>query len=265
MKFYRWIVLTLGIGLIIVSGFIPNVFKINAFTILILFILSIPAVAPYLKEAKLFGAKFIFKDEIIKTEKLIQESIEKAQSSPEKRSLPFETFNLDSVKEQLESDHVLALAALRIEIEKKLKLAADFLGLSPKDRKSVSRIVDDLDDEAILYPEQISALKKVLNMCNKAIHGVSVSYEDAEKIVDIADELNRSFSIGYSINFSPNDNYKAYGLNCEWEHCIEWLPLTEEDTELSCPVFGHNCPGGKAKVAKCRKTIEDIPKNRFVK
>ncbi|GAH79725.1 unnamed protein product, partial [marine sediment metagenome] len=44
-----------------------------------------------------------------------------------------------------------------------------------------------------------------------------------------------------------------------------WMPLTEEPTEYSCPVFGHNCPGGTEKISKCGKTIEDIPSERFIK
>ena len=71
MKSFRWLVLALGVGLIVVNGFFPDVFRINAFTILILFILSIPIIAPFLKEAKFPGAKFVFKDEIQETEELI--------------------------------------------------------------------------------------------------------------------------------------------------------------------------------------------------
>ena len=35
------------------------------------------------------------------------------------------------------------------------------------------------------------------------------------------------------------------------------------DRSKSCPVFGHNCPGGKAMIAKCNKTIDEIPNYRF--
>lgn len=263
MRLYRWTILVIGIGLIVLNAFYPNLFKINAFTILILFILSIPTVAPYLKEAKFPGAKFVFKDEIVKTKKLVQKSLEEAEKQI--KISPFETFKLSPVKEQLESDYILALAALRIEIEKKLKRAANFLDIPERDKRRLSQIINALQRKEILFPEQISALKKILNMCNKAIHGEPVSKSEANQIVDLADELNKSFSVGYSIDFCKNENYEEHGLLCEWEHCIEWLPLTEKDTELSCPVFGHNCPGGETKVTECERTIDDIPKSRFIK
>jgi len=77
-------------------------------------------------------------------------------------------------------------------------------------------------------------------------------------------QLNQSFAIGYSIDFSPNEDYKKHGLICEYEHCIEWMPLREKSTKCSCPVFGHDCPGKSKKASKCNKKIEEIPKERFI-
>ena len=268
MKIVPWLILIIGIALIVVHGFWSDTFKVDSITILILFILSIPFVAQYLRKAKLPGAEFEFKEEIHETQKLVELSIErakKAESAGEAKFLSFETFKLSSVRELLDADPVLALAALRIEIERKLRSVADFLDVPTRDKLSIPKIIDALRQKELLSFEQISALRKIVNMCNKAIHGFAVSREEAKEIIDLSEELNKTFSIGYSIDFSPNPDYLEHGLICEWEHCIEWMPLTEERTEYSCPVFGHNCPGGIDKLSKCSKTIEDIPKNRFIK
>ncbi len=264
MKLYRWILLILGVGIIMTGGFFPDIFKINVYTIIVFFILAIPSVASYLKEATFPGAKFIFKDEIKETKKLVKESKDEAEIE-KKWPLLFETFNLSSAKELLESDPVVALAALRIEIEKKLRNAVHFLDIPVKGRMILPKIIKALEEKNTLNHRQIKALKKILDMCNQAIHGVDVTNEEAEQIIDLADELNNNFSVGYSIDFSQNKNHEEHGLLCEWEHCIEWLPLTEENTELSCPVFGHNCPGDREGVTKCQKSIDDIPKVRFLK
>ena len=58
-------------------------------------------------------------------------------------------------------------------------------------------------------------------------------------------------------------DYAKKGLFCEYEYCIEEMPLVHG--ELSCPVWGHDCPGGVAKVGTCGKTINDVPKERFAK
>lgn len=267
MKIIHWLVIIIGIMLIVAHGFWSDVFKVDVITILILFILFIPFVAQYLRKAKFPAVEFEFKDEIRETEKLVQLSVEqaeKAESAGEKKILPFETFNLFTSRELLDSDPVLALAVLRIEIEHKLRLLCDFLDLPTKDKLPISKLIESARRKELLSSEQITALRKIVNMCNKAIHGSLISKKEAREIIDLAEELNRTFSIGYSIDFSPNLDYAEHGLICEWEHCIEWMPLTEP-TEYSCPVFGHNCPGGVEKIAKCGKTIEDIPSNRFIK
>jgi hypothetical protein len=264
----HWLILITGIIIILMHGFRPDVFQVDAFAVLILFILSIPIFAPYLKKAKLPGAEFEFKDEIRKTEKLVQLSVEqaeKAESAGEKKILKFETFKLSSVRELLDSDPVLALAALRIEIERKVKLLVDSLSLPIGNGWSISKLIEAVRKQKLLSSEQVTALQKIINMCNKAIHGSLISKTEAREIIDLAEELNRTFSIGYSIDFSPNLDYEKHGLLCEWEHCIEWMPLTEEPTGLSCPVFEHNCPGGVERVSTCGKTIGDIPSNRFIK
>lgn len=264
----HWVLVITGIALIAVHGFLPAVFRIDNVTILIFFILFLPFVAQYLRKAKFPGAEFEFKDEIRETEKLVQMSVEQAKESDKTgktKILPFETFKLSAVKELLDSDPILALAALRIEIEKKLRLLGDFLGISDRDKFSISNFIEAIKKKELLSFEQTTALRKIFNMCNKAIHGSLISKEEAREIIGLAEELNKTFSIGYSIDFSPNHNYGKHGLICEWEHCIEWMPLTEKPTKYSCPVFGHNCPGGTEKISKCGKTIGDIPSKRFIK
>ena len=56
-------------------------------------------------------------------------------------------------------------------------------------------------------------------------------------------------------------DYKKRGLFCEYEHCIESMPLV--NGYISCPVWGHDCPGGIDKKKACGKTINDIPEKRI--
>ncbi|MCJ7646060.1 hypothetical protein MUO65_04035 [bacterium] len=268
MKIIQWSLNIIGVSLILSHAFWPEIIKIDGYTILVFFILYIPFIAQYVRKAKLLGAEFEFKNEIQETKILVKQSVEraeKAESAGKAKILPFETFKLSTVKELLSSDPVLALASLRIEIEKRLRTTADILELPSKERFSISKAVEALGRRELLSAEQVMALRKIIEMCNKAVHGFSISMEEAKEIINLAEELNRSFSIGYSIAFTPNPDYERHGLVCEWEHCIEWMPLSEKRTKYSCPVFEHNCPGGLAQISKCGKTINDIPKERFAK
>lgn len=270
MKLNIKLLIFIGIILIVVHGLWPNFFIVDGITVLIYIILSLPLLAPYLKRAKFPGAEFEFKENIKETQKIVQRSIEKAkedEKTGKSKILPFKTFRVSAVKRllELESDPVLSLAALRIEIERKLRLVADFLKLSERERMPLFKIIEVLGKKEMLSSEQMTALRKIVIMCNKAIHGSLISKREAREIIDLVEKLNMSFTVGYSIDFSPNLDYKKHGLICEWEHCIELMPLTEKPTKKSCLLFGHNCPGGVMKIRECGKTIEDIPKNRFIK
>jgi hypothetical protein len=260
MKFNQWeilIVLT-GIALIVIHGFWNNVFTVDYFTIIILVIICIPYFSQFLKRAKIAGAEFEFRDEIESAKKVVKESILKSRSRDkgETKPLPFETFNVSTAKEVIDSDHILALASLRIEIEKKLRIAAEFFKLGGG-KNTLSENIIALMHEGILSSEQVSALRKIIDMCNKAIHGYDVSKREAKDIVNLMEELNQSFSIGYSIDFTKNKDYKKQGLECEWEHCIEFMPLGKRATEKSCPIFGHDCPGGASKVSECEPRAKE--------
>ena len=55
----------------------------------------------------------------------------------------------------------------------------------------------------------------------------------------------------YAEYVGPNEEFEEMGHICLYEYCIETQELTEEDTALSCPIFGHNCPGGEKQVKFC--------------
>lgn len=181
---------------------------------------------------------------------------------------PVETFSTSTARALLSEDPNIALAALRIEMERVLTCAVYALvsqGGRPKGILSIADSAIILNAQGLISVEQKGAILTITKMCNKAVHGAIVVPAEAEEILDLADRLNNSFPFGYSLKISPNDRYKEQGLLCEWEHCVEVMPVTEEDTELSCPVFGHDCPGGLSVRRKCKKIAKEIQPERIIK
>lgn len=253
--------------ILVVRGIWPQYFNIDRFSIALLLLLAIPLLAPYLKKAKWFGIEFVFKDEIKKINDIVEKVEQKAKEAEKgaSRINIFETFSTKNALKLLNSDPSLSLAALRINIEKVLTDASNKLLDVDKRKKSGNRFyISKLLEEGIVNKEQGKALNSIISVCNKAIHGAQVSKKEAREIIKLAERLNKSFAVGYSINFKANKEYAQQGLLCEWEHCVEHSPLTEEVTELSCPVFGHNCPGGLENRQNCYKSLNDILKNRFI-
>ena len=268
MKIMQWLTFTIIVCLLTIRGFWPDSFAFDKYSALLLFLLAIPLLAPFLKKAKWFGAEFDFKESIQNLSSLVEKS--KASSKHERKELNaesiFNTFSSDMAIQLVEQDPNLALASLRIEIEKTLRLAYKILiDQDDSEKRGLAFLIKALFDFGTLEEHQCEALYEINRLCNEAVHGGTISASDALKVIDLTNRLSESFGTGYSINFQPNHNYAEQGLCCEWEHCIEHFPLREDRDDRSCHVWGHDCPGGIGTRMKCEKSMNDIPDERFIK
>ena len=177
----------------------------------------------------------------------------------------FETVPTSTARRLASEDPNLSLAALRIDMERVLVRDVERLVPEAYDKRlTIIQSTKILRRENLIGDDQAGAILSINKICNRAVHGATVTEEEAAQVLDLAEQLNRSFPTGYSINLLPNDKFQEHGLVCEWEHCIEQMPLTEEETELSCGVFGHDCPGGLQVKRACNKSHKDIPPKRLI-
>jgi hypothetical protein len=123
MKILQGISFISILAALIVHGLWPEKFLIDRYSALFLFLLAIPLVASYLRKAKWFGAEFDFKETIHQVAELVQKSEIKAKEKQGGKTVTkpyFETFSVDKSLLLVSEDPSLALAALRIEIERVL-------------------------------------------------------------------------------------------------------------------------------------------------
>jgi len=140
-----------------------------------------------------FGAEFEFKEEIRKTEKLLHLSgTAKVRTEANASLTVVKSKALDNARKLLDSDPVLALAALRIEIEKSLKVIANKLDLPIKEKRSITEIIINLNRKEIFSYEQVKILRKIIQMCNKAIHGAVISKGEAKEIIFLTEKFYRT-------------------------------------------------------------------------
>jgi hypothetical protein len=98
---------------------------------------------------------------------------------------------INSIKRLVTSDPIIALAKLRIELEKVLNRLYKITIKQSKGAKSVSivKIVFELTNKGILASDISGSIREVVYICNRAIHGEHIRQKDAESIIDIGISL----------------------------------------------------------------------------
>lgn len=93
----------------------------------------------------------------------------------------------ESLLDLLDRDHVLALAKLRIELERALTRLHLLATPTARQRRhaGLNRIVGDLVRSGILPAQLSGQLREVISLCNRAVHGEYVRPADARSILDI--------------------------------------------------------------------------------
>lgn len=194
-------------------------------------IMIIPGLARYLKSIKILGIELEIREKIEHLEGsiIISEGIETVQQieelarvSPEisevaviqsRDTLP--EWPASTRQDLLRTDPTLALASLRIEIEKKLKKIARQEDIFIN-RKSLAVILKGLYTNEIISSSIYSTLRSVIDICNKAVHAEKVDHSAASRIIDIGESALLYLS---SIQYKP-----AYPVD-RWEFL--WFRYTQ--------------------------------------
>lgn len=108
-----------------------------------------------------------------------------------------------------DQDPNVALAGIRIELELQGRNLARGFNIELPHQISVAAIFRQLQDKGAITADQNSLAQKVIRVCDAAIHGMGVSIEDANAIVDVVDTLRQQYiswlSWGFEGDWQPNN------------------------------------------------------------
>ena len=95
----------------------------------------------------------------------------------------------DSLKDE---DPALALAKLRIDLERELRRIAyeNKIAIDPR-KASIGYLLDTLVHREVLHDRVVAAIRDVLPVCNMAIHGGEVTTEVASSVLNLGEDLLR--------------------------------------------------------------------------
>ncbi len=101
-------------------------------------------------------------------------------------------------------DPTLALAGLRIELEILTRNLAKGFKIDASPRESPSAVLRRLRDASAVTPDQFALGQRVLSLANQAIHGRTVSKNEADEILDAASALVDDYLAWLSWGFNDN-------------------------------------------------------------
>lgn len=101
-------------------------------------------------------------------------------------------------------DPNIAFAGLRMEIDLMIKNLAKGFKIEISDSDSTDDKLRKLRDNDAITDNQFDLIKKLIKLCNNAIHGLKVTDEDANAILDIATVLRDDYIAWLSWGFNDN-------------------------------------------------------------
>ena len=173
---------SLGALLLALVHIIWPTLAIDAIALALVVIAVLPWLAPLVKSLELPGG---WKVEFQELQKAASRAETAGLLAPEPNKSDL-VFSFQSVATQ---DPNLALAGLRIEIEKRLSSLVEIHGLGSRRPMGVGQALRALAQAEVLTSEERSILADMVNMLNAAVHGAEVDTRAANWAIDVGPRL----------------------------------------------------------------------------
>ncbi len=167
------IISLLALAVALVHLAVPQV-KLDPVTLVLLVVAAIPWLAPYLKSIQVEGLKIDFRE----LQKVEREAASAGLVETVRQGEPPAYVSVS------DEDPNLALAGLRIEIEKRLKAIAQGQGID-SERAGIGRLLRLLRKNRSLSDQECSVLAELASLLNRAVHGAEVDTRSAEWALDV--------------------------------------------------------------------------------
>jgi hypothetical protein len=177
-------VITLGALVLALVHLIWPRLAIDSITLVLLVIALLPWLAPIFKSLEFPGG---WKIEFQELQKAAQKAEEAGLLAPAAHVAGEMDYAFQRAADQ---DPNLALAGLRIEIEKRLVALAQKKGLDARS-KGMRQLLRVLSEQHVLDPEASSALADLTGLLNSAVHGALVDPQAAAWAMNIGPRLLR--------------------------------------------------------------------------
>ena len=104
------------------------------------------------------------------------------------------------------TEPAIALAGLRMELETLARNLAIGFKVDVPEHASNSRLLDELQREGAITYTQFALARRVLSLCNQAIHGAPVTQEQADAVITSAETLAEQYESWLEWGFPESKN-----------------------------------------------------------
>lgn len=176
----RYLITLLAVVVAVLHGIFPNI-TIDGISLTLLVIAMLPWLSSLFKSIELPGG---LKVEYQALEK-IEERARSAGLLSEQVSSPPDTYSFQTVAPR---DPNLALAGLRIELEKRLVRLAESRQL-PVRKSSIGYLLTQLNQRELIAGSERALLSDMVGLLNSAVHGAEVEPAAAEWALEIGPRI----------------------------------------------------------------------------
>lgn len=179
---YGWIIVfAIALALLVAHSFAIAQIKVDNTS---LALIAVILISPFMSSLKKVKVGDLFEAEIDPKE--VQKVKDEVEIRVASDNPPTEPETVTNIRVLAETDHILALAKLRIELEKLLTRIYRIADNSRADSRhlSLGKLVYELTLREVLPKDISGPIKEVIFLCNRAVHGENVRKQDAKSIVD---------------------------------------------------------------------------------
>ena len=185
-----WVTSLLALAMLIAHSLPYKKITVDNTSIILLFVIFLSPFISAIKKVKFgdFEAE-IDPKEVQRIKEDVETKLPEIEQPQEKT--PEIANTVSSIVELVDSDPVIALAKLRIELEKVITKLYRRISKEYEQKRpfSLGRMVYQLANQELL-PQGISGpIREVIAICNRAVHGEEIRERDAKAIVDIGTSL----------------------------------------------------------------------------
>jgi uncharacterized protein YutE (UPF0331/DUF86 family) len=175
-------VVTLSALILAIAHLIWPDIAIDAITLALVVIAILPWLAPLFKSLELPGGwKVEFQE--------LQKAASRADTAGLLAAEPSRSDDAFSFQSISKRDPNLALAGLRIEIEKRLSQLAEVNAVEQRRPMGIGQLLRALAQREVLTNEERSILSDMVNMLNAAVHGATVDLKSADWAINVGPRL----------------------------------------------------------------------------